>query len=94
MKDAHEASYKIIDKLARVKDCLFFISTHINEVANNLESHTIDYRYFDSQLLDDKPVYDYKLKKGISSERLGMQIINNEKIFDLLDEAIDRQKNF
>ncbi|HKJ43754.1 MAG TPA: hypothetical protein VKA27_16775, partial [Sunxiuqinia sp.] len=92
VKDAYEASYKIIQKLVQIKDCLFFISTHINEITAEFDHQPISYHYFDSKLVADSPVYDYKLKSGISAERMGMQIIKNEKIIDLLDEVIGKQQ--
>jgi DNA mismatch repair ATPase MutS len=92
VKDAYEATLEVINALSKIRDCLFLVSTHITEIADKFEDDgSIRYNYFDSHLQNDEPVYDYKLKKGISSERLGMKIIQNEKIIDILKQAIERQ---
>lgn len=93
VKDAFEASYEVTNSLSQISDCLFMISTHINEIADKLgDNKNIFYKYLNSTLVNDEPVYDYKLKDGVSSERLGMKIIKREKILDILNQAIERQK--
>lgn len=86
LKDAYEASLLIIKSFAKISDCTFFISTHITEVAEKLTNlSNIQFKYFDSRLVNNIPIYEYKLENGISSERLGLYIIKNEKIIDILD---------
>ena len=93
VKDAFDASLMIISALSKIKGNLFFISTHILEVAENLQSEDpILFRCFESELIDDAPVYDYKLKEGTSKERIGMLIVNNEHIIEILNEVIEKQK--
>lgn len=85
VKDAYDASLIIIRSFARISNCLFYISTHITEVATELtDIENIQFQYFDSRLEDGKPVYNYLLQRGISHERLGMLILKNEKIIDIL----------
>lgn len=92
VKDALEASYRIINELTKIKDCLFIISTHINEIAEYLTPKDgIVFKCFNSILEDDIPKYDYKLKDGISCERLGIKIIEEENIFELLKQIERRQ---
>ncbi|WP_439182654.1 MutS-related protein [Carboxylicivirga taeanensis] len=86
VKDAFDASSIIIKAFAEIKSCKFCISTHITEVAKEIgESDSVAYNYFDSTLVNNVPVYDYLLKKGVSHERLGMHIVRNEKIVEILD---------
>ncbi len=86
VKDAFDASLLIIKSFAKINKSTFFVSTHITEIAEELNKLTnIDYKYFDSELSDNKPVYKYELKDGVSHERLGMHIVKNEKIVDILD---------
>ena len=93
VKDAYDASLGIISSLCQVRKSLFFISTHILEVAENLENtDSIMFKCFESDLVDNQPVYDYKLKDGISRERVGMRILEKEKILQVLSEIIERQK--
>jgi DNA mismatch repair protein MutS len=50
------------------------------------------FRCFESDLIDQQPVYDFKLKEGISEERIGLLIIKNEGIIEILDEIVKKQK--
>jgi DNA mismatch repair ATPase MutS len=84
----------IISALSKIRNNYFFISTHILEVAENIDNKdTIMFRCFESDLLDQQPVYDYKLKNGISKERIGLLIIKNEKIIEMLEEIVRKQIN-
>jgi DNA mismatch repair protein MutS len=92
VKDAYDGTLMVISLLSKIKGSFFFISTHILEVAENLaNSNTIDFKCFESILSHDKPIYDYKLKEGITTERVGIQIIKNEKIEEILNEIIKKQ---
>lgn len=92
VKDAYEATKLIINKLSKIKGCLFFISSHILEVAEDIsESNHIDFRCFELSINNGVLTYDFKLKKGISSERIGLQIIYKENIEVILDDIIKQQ---
>ena len=94
VKDAYDASLIIISTLAKIRDNLFFISTHLLEVAENLDKNdSIMFNCFESELINQKPLYDFKIKEGISKERIGMLIIRNENIIDILEEIVRKQKN-
>jgi DNA mismatch repair protein MutS len=41
VKDALEASSRIINYLTKIRDCFFMISTHINEISDNLETNCV-----------------------------------------------------
>lgn len=90
VKDAFDASLLIIESFARISKSTFCISTHITEVVERLKNHkNIEFKYFDSALKDGEPVYDYKLKNGVSHEKLGMHIVQNEKIVEILNSISD-----
>lgn len=92
VKDAYDASLKVISSLNKVLSSFFFISTHILEVAENIDNkESITFKCFESDLIDNMPVYDYKLKVGISKERVGMRILEKENVIKILDELIKRQ---
>jgi hypothetical protein len=50
------------------------------------------FRCFGSEFINQQPVYDFKLKKGISEERIGLLIIKNEGIPQILDKIIREQE--
>ena len=92
VKDAYEGTLMVVNLLSKIQGAFFFISTHILEVAEDLSnSDKIDFKCFESILNTDKPIYDYKLKKGVSTERVGMQIIKSERIEEILTEIIRKQ---
>lgn len=93
VKDAYDASLIIISALAKIRNNLFFISTHLLEVAENLDKNdSIMFSCFESELINQKPLYDFKIKEGISKERIGMLIIKNENIIEILEEIVRKQK--
>lgn len=93
VKDAYDASLMIISSLAKIKNNLFFISTHILEVAENINpKDSIIFNCFESELINQQPIYDFRIKEGVSKERIGLLIIRNENIIEILDEIISKQK--
>ena len=94
VKDAYDATLMITRGFTGINNSCFFISTHIVEVAEELKhSAKISFKCFESTLKDNQPVYNYKLKEGISSERLGVTILKNEGIMELIDEITKNEKN-
>jgi DNA mismatch repair protein MutS len=94
VKDAYDASLLIISALAKIRGNFFFISTHILEVAEDLlNKESVIFNCFESELVDQTPVYDYKLKSGVSKERIGMLIIKHEHIIEILEQIAEKQKN-
>jgi DNA mismatch repair ATPase MutS len=85
VKDAYEGTLEVVRALAERNTSLFFISTHIVEVAERLQNHpNLQYQYFTTVLEDDKPAYDYKIKQGITRDRLGLYILEKEGVLELL----------
>jgi DNA mismatch repair protein MutS len=92
VKDAFDASLLIISELTNIKSSVFLISTHIVELAEELKSHkNVGFNYMDTYYKNDHPVFTYKLMDGISKERLGMYIVNNEGIIEIIQEAARKQ---
>jgi len=87
VKDASDASLQVIDGLAGIGGSLFLVSTHIVEIAAGLQRNpNIFFACFESTLEGGVPWYSYKLRGGISNERMGMSILRNEGILELLGE--------
>nr|WP_320023029.1 hypothetical protein [uncultured Draconibacterium sp.] len=93
VKDAYDSTLMVVKALSKIKSSIFFISSHILEVAEDIDcSNDVDFRCFESALVDDKAEYDFKLKGGISKERVGFQIVKREMIEDILEEIIKNEK--
>lgn len=94
VKDAFDGSLLIIESFANIPGSTYFISTHITEVAEKVKDlRNIQFKFFDSKLVENIPTYEYKLENGISHERLGMYILKNEKIIDILVSMINKEKS-
>ena len=93
VKDAYDASAMVISGLLRWRSSIFIISSHLWEVWEKIEQFpNIMSLYFESEIIYGKPSFSYHLKSGVSDMRLGMTIIENEKIMDLLEHP-DNDKN-
>ncbi len=87
VKDAFEGSLKIIQKLSKWNNSLFMLSSHLLELGQELNNEpSIQFLYFDSKVENGKPIFNYQIKKGLSDERLGMLILENEGVFKLLEK--------
>ena len=89
MKDAYDATVAVTEAFAANKNCVFIISTHILEAAEELKHRcdNMNYIYLPTIMKDGVPTYTYKIVKGITEDRHGMIIIRNEKILDILAEG-------
>ncbi|MFD2286627.1 DNA mismatch repair protein [Pedobacter petrophilus] len=86
VKDAFDGSLSITQAFSKIADCRFIISTHIVEVAESLkQNENIMFKYLFTKMADHKPVFTYKLMDGITDERIGMWIIENESIIQILE---------
>ncbi|MBO9153604.1 DNA mismatch repair protein [Chitinophaga sp. GCM10012297] len=86
VKDAYEATIAVTSAIARRKNCMFVVSTHIIEAGEVLKEKcaNIRFMYLPTLLDNGKPVYTHKLREGITADRHGMVIIKNEGILDIL----------
>jgi DNA mismatch repair ATPase MutS len=93
VKDAFDASLAITSAFSKLRKSFFIISTHIVEVANELAAiENISFRFMETVFDNGIPVYSYMLKDGITEERLGMWIVKNEGILEII-EGILRNSN-
>lgn len=87
VKDAYDATLAVTEAFARIPDCLFIVSTHIIEVGQVLKERcdNIRFVYLPTKMEGSVPVYTYQLAEGITNDRHGMIIINNERIIDIIN---------
>jgi DNA mismatch repair ATPase MutS len=50
----------------------------------------VDCRYFEAEEGSGRLRFDYVLRPGVSSQRLGVRVLREEGIFDLLDGESER----
>lgn len=85
VKDAYDATLTCTAAFSKYRNSAFIISTHIIEVGEALQQYpNIKFGYMPTVMNGNSPVYPYTLTEGITSDRQGMVIIENEKILDAL----------
>ncbi len=85
VKDAYDATLAVTAAFSEYSDCLFIISTHIIEAGEVLKQQSnIQMLYLPTIMNGNIPKYTYQLQPGISSDRHGMMIIENEGILKML----------
>jgi DNA mismatch repair ATPase MutS len=89
VKDAYEATIAITSAFTKKRKSIFVISTHIIEAGEVLKEKyaNINFIYLPTKMSGHQPIYTYTLEQGITSDRHGMVIINNEKILEILQNG-------
>ncbi|MEM7217994.1 MAG: hypothetical protein AAF515_06485 [Pseudomonadota bacterium] len=86
VKDAFDASNRVLSLLATKPDCLFVVTSHLIELAEPLgRLPEVAFGYFAADEQQSRLDFDYRLREGVSSQRLGMRVLEEEGIFELLD---------
>ncbi len=88
VKDTLEASLAILMRFSKRANFLFMFSSHQIELAFQLSSVgcSIDQRHFSAVESEKRLRFDYLLRPGVSSQRIGMRVLSEEGVFDVLDE--------
>ena len=86
VKDAYDATVAVIEAFSIHRNCSFIISTHILEAGQTLHEKCPHFKfaYLPTVMEGRIPRYTYRLTDGITADRHGMQIINNEHIVDII----------
>jgi DNA mismatch repair protein MutS len=86
VKDAYDATVALTEAFDQKPNCTFIISTHITEAGERLKAscRNISFRFLPTSMDGPVPVYSYQLASGISEDRHGMIIINNERILEII----------
>jgi DNA mismatch repair ATPase MutS len=94
--DAAEATLAIVTRLAAHPRALVFVASHIGEIVPSIsDDPRIGLFNFAADLSGDGPRFDYRLREGVSTQRLGMVLLRQEGVLGLLNGAADspRQPN-
>ncbi len=85
VKDAVDASRAVFAALAEADDSVFLVSSHLTEVAESLEPHpSVECARFEAQEDEGRLQYDFRIRPGISQQRLGVRVLEEEGVFELL----------
>ena len=95
VKDAHEATVAITHAFAKKTTSLFVISSHIVEAGEQLmKNPKVGFQFLPTRMNGHTPEYTYKLESGITEDRHGMIIINNEGILEILKNGVKQKQDF
>ncbi|MBS1761966.1 MAG: DNA mismatch repair protein MutS [Bacteroidetes bacterium] len=87
VQDAMKCSLTVIEGLVKIKTSAFILSTHLYEISEDLKKFTnIQFKYFQTEVKDDMPVFSYKLLDGISNDRLGFLILKQSGVVKILSD--------
>ncbi len=86
VKDAYDGTVAIVDAFSK-RNGTFIISTHIMEAGETLQktNPNLFFRYLPTVMKGNVPTYPYILEDGITDDRHGMIIIQNEKILEIIN---------
>jgi DNA mismatch repair protein MutS len=86
VKDAYDATLAVTEALSGYRNCFFIISTHIIEVGEALKERcdNLQFAYLPTVMEGMIPRYTYKMVEGITTDRHGMLIIENERILEII----------
>ena len=87
VKDAYDATLAVTEAFSKYRNCFFIISTHIIEVGETLRERcdNLQFAYLPTVMEGKAPRYTYKMERGITADRHGMMIIENEGILAILE---------
>lgn len=82
--DTYAATLRLIDSIGHISHSIFFISSHITELAATFQTQSsISLRCLETTVDEEKGVdFTYRLKEGIADERLGMWFLERESVFE------------
>lgn len=87
IQDAMKCSLAVIEGLSNMKNGLFILSSHLYEIGEELKKiPSISFKYFETELKDNKLLFSYTLKDGISKDRMGYLILQQEGVTTLLEQ--------
>ncbi len=84
--DALDTSRAVLEGFIDRPECLFMVSSHLIELGDGMRSSgRVDCRRFEANEEDGRLRFDYVLRPGVSSQRLGMRVLREEGIFTMLE---------
>lgn len=87
VQDAMKCSSTVIEGLLKINKSLFILSTHLYEIGASLKQYpNIRFNYFETTILGDQLEFNYKMREGISNDRLGYLILKQEGVVKMLED--------
>ena len=88
--DAAEATIATLTRLATLPVGLVLVASHVAEAVSALrDSPRILLVHFSAEVANDQPRFDYKLRAGVSTQRLGMILLKQERVLEFLERLAE-----
>jgi DNA mismatch repair ATPase MutS len=89
--DAEEATVATISRLAVHPAALVLVASHLGEVVPAIVDNTaIRLFHFSAEITADQPQFDYRLRPGVSHQRLGLTLLRQERVLEILETSARR----
>ncbi len=89
VRDALDASRAVLLRLARARGSAFLVASHLIELADALQPLTaVVSERFEADEAGGELRYDYLARPGVSTQRLGMRVLEEEGVFELFDRGL------
>jgi DNA mismatch repair protein MutS len=86
--DAAEATLAVISRLVSHPAALVFVASHLAEIVPSIvDDPRVCLLHFSADVSAEQPVFDFKLRRGLSTQRLGMTLLKQEGVLDLLEPS-------
>jgi DNA mismatch repair ATPase MutS len=86
VKDACDASLTVVRAFARASGCRFLIASHLTELATELaDLRGVVFLHFEARFVDGEVAFDYRIRPGVSAQRLGMKVLEREGVVGTLE---------
>jgi DNA mismatch repair protein MutS len=88
VRDAAEATLAVVTRLAAHPRALVFVASHIGEIVPAIAGdQRIRLLQFSADVDGDEPRFDYRVRDGVSTQRLGMTLLTREGVLDMLSAS-------
>ncbi len=89
VSEALEASLSVMQRLEVIGNSIFLFSSHLIELEDSFgDSKNILKCHFEARENEGRLQFDYLLQPGVSNQRLGMRVLTEEGVFELLDRVV------
>jgi DNA mismatch repair protein MutS len=86
--DAAEATLAVISRLVSHPAALVFVASHLAEIVPSVvDDPRVCLLHFSAEVTDERPVFDFQLRRGLSTQRLGMTLLKQEGVLELLEQS-------
>jgi hypothetical protein len=88
-KEGMAGSFGVIRKIRKYSNNITLLTTHYHDMIRELKNENIQYKKFHAKKYNDKWIFDYKMRDGISDQCIALELLR-EKGFDneIVDNAI------